>query len=276
MNLRLLNTNLQLRRLSLMLVLVAAQLGLLAIVASSADATAARWYLRNSNSGGYSDIAFNYGDWSATMTPIAGDWDTNNTDTPGMFDIAGGSPANWHLRNFNSAGPANIFYEYGLASGKPVVRHDGCWEDPQPGVYKDGAWYLRQNDGTTEVKYLGSSAYIPVVGSIGSRYSCIDALVAFNPSSGHWLVKWGTDTWSFYYGSPGDIPLIGDWDGNLNFRPGIYRPSTSQFHLANSISPPVSTSTIFSYGNPGAGWKPVVGDWNGDLQDTIGLVAPAP
>jgi hypothetical protein len=276
MNSRLVTNHLQLRRLSLVLALVAAQLGLLAIVASSADATAARWYLRNSNTGGVSNIAFNYGDWSSTMTPIAGDWDSNLTDTPGMFDTAGGSPANWHLRNFNSAGPANVFFEYGLASGKPVVRAEGCWSAGEAGVYKEGAWYLRQYDGSTVLEHFGNSPYIPAVGSYGNRYSCSDYLVLFNPATGHWKVRSGNEEWSFYYGNPGDIPLWGDWDRNLHHEPGIYRPSTSQFHLAYDSVPPMQTATIFSYGNPGAGWKPVIGDWDGDLIDTIGLVAPAP
>ena len=271
---RLPNSNL--RRLSLVLVLVAAQLAILALVAASADAvTAARWYLRNSNSAGVSDIAFNYGDWGGTMSPVAGDWDSNGTDTPGMFDTAGGSPANWHLRNFNSAGAANIFREYGLASAKPIVRDWNC-EGAQTNVYKDGAWYLRRADGGTQVENFGGSAWVP---AIGPWATCTDDLIVFNPSTGQWkyLIDNGLTELTYYYGSPGDIALIGDWDGNGSSEPGVYRPSTSQFHLAyGGESNWTRTRVIFAYGNPGAGWKPVVGDWNGDGVDTIGLVAPTP
>jgi len=270
-----------------MLVLVAAQLGLLALVAASADAvTAARWYLRNSNTSGVSNIAFNYGDWGGTMTPVVGDWDNNGTSTPGMFDTAGGSPANWHLRNFNSAGPANIFREYGLASGKPVIGNWKC-EGDQTNVYKDGAWYLRQADGGTEVQNLGSASTNPLIGD--SLYSSLegywcDRPAVQNPSNGYWTWDVASLTiWNFYFGSAGDIPLMGDWDGDGLDSPGIYRPSNSTFHLSEDDTRteyyPLRTYTtkyIAYYGNPGAGWKPVAGDWNGDGIDTIGLVAPAP
>lgn len=285
---RLLNTNLQLRRLSLMLVLVAAQLGLLAIVATSADATAARWYLRNSNSAGAANITFNYGNWGGTMSPVAGDWNNDGVDSIGMFDTAGGSPANWYLRNSNSAGAHDIFREYGRADGRPVVGNWKC-EGDQTNVYKDGAWYLRRANGNTEVQHLGSSTSNPVLGDpvfYNPYGDYCDTPAVQNPATGHWtwhVRPFGDWWWYFYYGSPGDVPLMGDWNGDGDDTPGVYRSSTSTFYLAADIqgqapgdggNPGYYAQYSFIYGNPG--WKPVAGDWNGDGIDTIGLVAPSP
>src|SRR4051812_23962658 len=41
---------------------------------------------------------------------------------------------------------------------------------------------------------------------------------------------------SFVYGDPGDVAVVGDWDGDGGATVGIYRPSTSWFYLRNSNS----------------------------------------
>jgi hypothetical protein len=62
---------------------------------------------------------------------------------------------------------------------------------------------------------------------------------------------------SFAYGTPGDIPVIGDWDGNSIDTVGVFR--NGRFYLRNSNTnglPDVS----FAYGTPGD--IPVVGTWD--------------
>ena len=64
----------------------------------------------------------------------------------------------------------------------------------------------------------------------------------------------------------GDIPLVGDWDGNGTDTIGVFRNGT--WFLRNSNSPgPVDAA--FGYGQ--AGDVPVVGDWDGNGNDTIGV-----
>lgn len=72
----------------------------------------------------------------------------------------------------------------------------------------------------------------------------------------------------FYYGAPGDVPLMGDWDGDGIDTPGIYRPSDGFVRLRNSNTTGVADVT-FWYGIPGD--IPIAGDWNSDGIDTLGV-----
>jgi hypothetical protein len=76
----------------------------------------------------------------------------------------------------------------------------------------------------------------------------------------------GDVTRSFGYGNPGDIPLLGDWNGDGVDTPGVVRAGL--WYLTNTFGDPATIS--FGYGNPGD--IPVVGDWNGDGIDTPGVV----
>jgi hypothetical protein len=71
----------------------------------------------------------------------------------------------------------------------------------------------------------------------------------------------------FTYGSPGDLPIVGDWDGDGIATPGIVRGNT--FYLRNSNTSGVA-DIQFSYGDPGD--TVIVGDWDGDGKDGIGVV----
>ena len=71
----------------------------------------------------------------------------------------------------------------------------------------------------------------------------------------------------FVYGDPGDVPGMGDWDGNGTDTPGVVRNGV--WHLRNSNSTGIGEIS-FAYGNPGD--FPVVGDWDGNGTDTPGVV----
>jgi hypothetical protein len=105
-------------------------------------ASAATWYLRNSNSAGTPSSIFQYG-FQGT-TPVTEDWDGNGTDTVGIFDP---SNSTWYLRNSNSNGAATVV-QYGFAGTTPVAgdwNNDGADSiglyDPRPTV-----WYLRNSN----------------------------------------------------------------------------------------------------------------------------------
>jgi hypothetical protein len=75
---------------------------------------------------------------------------------------------------------------------------------------------------------------------------------------------------SFGFGLPGDIPVMGDWDGDGIKTVGVYRRFSTfgRFYLRNSNSS--GPSWWFNFGLPGD--EPVVGDWNGDGRDEVGVV----
>ena len=94
----------------------------------------------------------------------------------------------------------------------------------------------------------------------------------------------GPATTTFRYGSGGDIPVMGDWDGNGTKTPGMVRATPSggrtvyTWYLRNSNTSGVADLPPFVYGDvtfvavDQLGTLPVVGDWNGDGIDTVGVM----
>ena len=79
-------------------------------------------------------------------------------------------------------------------------------------------------------------------------------------------------TTSFYYGVPGDIPFMGDWDGDGVATPGLYRQSTGFVYIRDSNSQGPANRT-FHFGIPGD--IPIVGDFNGSGRDTVSVYRPS-
>lgn len=95
-----------------------------------------------------------------------------------------------------------------------------------------------------------------------------------DPSQGLWYLRdpLTTETTSFYYGNPGDVPFTGDWDGDGVDTPGLYRQSDGYVYLRNSNTQGVADVAFF-FGNPGD--VPVPGDFNGNGFDTVSLYRPS-
>ena len=66
----------------------------------------------------------------------------------------------------------------------------------------------------------------------------------------------------YSYGLPGDIPLVGDWNGTGTNRIGVFRGGTLILNTSgsNTFAP---SDVVGSFGLPGD--KPVVGNWTGAL-----------
>ena len=71
---------------------------------------------------------------------------------------------------------------------------------------------------------------------------------------------------TFAFGASGDLPLVGDWNGDGSDDVGVYDPETTTFLLRDSVG----NQTSVAFGNPGS-W-PVAGDWDGDGVETPGVV----
>lgn len=73
---------------------------------------------------------------------------------------------------------------------------------------------------------------------------------------------------AFYFGQPGDVALYGDWDGDGEDSPGMFRPSNGFVYLRNDNATGVADEEFF-FGIEGD--IPVVGDWDGDGKDTLAI-----
>ena len=116
----------------------------------------------------------------------------------------------------------------------------------------------------------------PVFFDAGPVCQSVCDQVGFVNQSGSWRfalkLEWGPPETSFFYGNPGDVPFLGDWDGDGVATPGLYRPSDGFAYLRHSNTEGVADLTFF-FGNPGD--VPVVGDWDGDGKDTLSLYRPS-
>jgi hypothetical protein len=101
---------------------------------------------------------------------------------------------------------------------------------------------------------------------------------AFRPGTAQWSLDmtgnfaWDISDMSLTWGAPGDIPLIGDWNGDGKQKIGIFRPGTAQWILdynGNKIYDGPAVDKVASFGQ--TGYNPVVGDWDGTGKDKIGV-----
>jgi hypothetical protein len=91
----------------------------------------------------------------------------------------------------------------------------------------------------------------------------------FDPATGRWHLRTGgDDATTFFYGNPGDTPLLGDWDCDGVDTPAMYRESTGFVYYRNSNDFGVADGEFF-FGIPGD--IPLAGDWDDDGCDTFGI-----
>jgi parallel beta-helix repeat protein len=116
----------------------------------------------------------------------------------------------------------------------------------------ENSTYTRTNDPANAAQQLREGIAVGAVSSTG-RFS---------------LTRGSGESMGFWFGNPGDVPFMGDWDCDGDDTPGLYRQSDGFVYLRNSnTSGPANVS--FFYGNPGD--VPLAGDWDGDGCDTVSL-----
>ena len=100
-----------------------------------------------------------------------------------------------------------------------------------------------------------------------------DTVGVVDQTTGIWYLRGPAgDTTSFYYGNPGDYPMVGDWDCDTIDTPGLYRQSDGYVYLRNSNTQGIA-DTRFFFGNPGD--IPLPGDFNADGCDTVSIYRPS-
>lgn len=166
--------------------------------------------------------------------PLMGDWNCDGVDTPGLYRRSDGFA---YLRNSNTTGVADTTFLFGVPNDLPLAgdfNGDGC---------------------DTLSIYRPSEARFYIINELGQGGGGL-----------------GFADYFFDYGVVGDVPFVGDWDGDGIDTPGLRRSSNGFVYLRNSNTTGVADVDYF-YGDPGD--IPVPGDWNGDGKDTVGLFRPA-
>jgi hypothetical protein len=226
------------------------------------------WFLRNANSSGLADLAFNFGPAGAGLVAISGDWDGDGDDTVGLYAPAAGA---FFLRNTSAAGPAEIVFTFG-PRGIAWVPVSGDWDndgDDTVGLYDPaGSSFFLKNTNTPgpadlTFSYGPAHGYAsPICGdwngdgrdSVGIYFPVTAAFFLKNTNSP------GPADAAFSYGPPNGVPVAGDWDGDRIDTVGLYVPPTRVWFLRN-VNSAGPAAYAFSYGPSNA--VPIVGDWDG-------------
>ena len=129
-----------------------------------------------------------------------------------------------------------------------------------------GRWYI--DSGTTGQHtalwgaVLGAAGDIPVTGDVnGDGIADFGVWRLVNGTDGTWYFDSGangqpTPIWNAVHGSPGDVPIVGDVDGDGIADFGIYRVSngTGYWYFKSSAN-----------GQPTSTWGAMSGGWTGDV-----------
>ena len=141
-----------------------------------------------------------------------------------------------------------------------------------PGTY-NFQWQMYENGGIGFFGQMSTNVAIQV-GSAPPPTNVWETIGLFRPTGNMFYLRnsnvGGAPDIAVSYGAPGDIPLVGDWDGNGTMTMGLYRTSSSMFYLRNSNTPGFPDLSI-SFGDGPGGDKPIVGDWDGNGTWTIGV-----
>jgi hypothetical protein len=115
---------------------------------------------------------------------------------------------------------------------------------------------------------MTSMVAIPVFAGVPT-----DSVGVVDQTQGLWYFRDASNgaTTSFYFGNPGDFPIMGDWDCDGIDTPGLYRQSDGFVYLRNSNAQGIANIRFF-FGNPGD--VPLAGDFNSDGCDTVSIYRP--
>ncbi|MEA3501817.1 MAG: DUF6676 family protein, partial [Actinomycetota bacterium] len=199
------------------------------------DSTSALWLLLRADG---MTSEFTFGD--SGDLPIVGDWDCDGIATVGLYRP---STADVFLRNNNTAGAAEISYGYNVDTSQdhmPLVGDfdgDGC----------DTVSFYRTTDGLVSIYNTKEAAFDE-----------LDEAVDFDAE--------------YAFGDVGDLPFVGDFDGDGIDTVGLFRPATGVIYLKNSHEAGPA-DVEFAFGDVGD--LPVAGDWGPeDGIDTVGVYRP--
>jgi hypothetical protein len=96
----------------------------------------------------------------------------------------------------------------------------------------------------------------------------VEGLGLVDTATGTWYLREPGEVTTFFYGNPGDIPFLGDWDCDGTDTPGLFRLADGFVYLRNSNTQGVADVRYF-LGDPGD--IPLVGDFDGDGCDTVSV-----
>jgi hypothetical protein len=215
--------------------------------------------------------------------PVVGDWNGTGETLLGLFQP---STLQWHLdlNNKKAIDDCDIDGCEGPSGEATDIAMAGKWNargNHRIAVFrpKTGYWHVDRNaDGNFGNCRIEACIYLktfragdlPVIGDWTGNG--ITQVGLFRPSTGQWFInRTGNRLWDGCrrelciesFGTDGDIPVSGDWDGSGRSSIGVWRPSTGQWFLdynGNGVWDGCSVDICVA-GFGVAGDIPVIGKW---------------
>jgi len=248
------------------------------------------WVLDSNGSGAFEgtgsgqDKAFAFGGLSGDV-PVTGDWNGDGHTKAGIYRPSTGT---W-LLDFNgngvfdgTAGGDRVYQFGGVTGDVPVV---GDWNGSgtsKVGVFRSGfLWVLDTNgngvfdSGDSTYAFGGLAGDLPVVGDWSGNGTSKIGLWRTGPGQGYeWVLDYngngvmdnvnqaGGDKGFYYGGVTGDVPVVGDWNGDGTSKVGVFRYGYywvldyNGNHQFDGVPPDLA----FAFGGI-SGDVPVVGRW---------------
>ncbi len=231
-----------------------------------------RWHIRKP---GFPDYTFFYGD--PGDVPLFGDWDGDGVDTPGAWRQGGGGGFAYLTNSLPPDGGVG-FADFDFFFGNPgdevfVGDWDGDTKDTL-GINRNGHIFLTDTNGSGGLPV--PTDYDFFFGNPGDRAfggdadnNGKDAVFVYRDTSG--FVYFTNETPvgpgavattadNFFFGTPADSFVSGDWNADGVDTAGIFRSSNTRVFLSNtnaSGGAPAPTDVSYVWGT--AGWLPVAG-----------------
>jgi hypothetical protein len=181
--------------------------------------------------------------------------------------------------------PGDEYFRFTPAPGDVAVVGD--WNGDghaKAGLYRNGFWILDYNgngvyDGPTVDRFIalgGNPGEVPVVGDwngdgrtkVGVNYRGFWTL-DYN-GNGQWDGVAGGDRFIAFGGNPGEVPVVGDWNGDGRTKVGyFFNGIWALDYNGNGQWDGPLIDRYYNFG--GAGDIPVVGDWSGTHSSKIGV-----
>jgi hypothetical protein len=212
--------------------------------------------------------------------PATPSWDTRQFDA--ITGVAAGATM---VRPALSTGADSLLWVAAIFNVTGTLHTDAV------GLFRpsDGTFYLDANAsggwdgcGTDKCLPIGLATDLPLVGDWNG--SGTSKAGAFRPSDGTFYLDYnGSGTWEgcgvdrcLQIGLNGDIPLVGDWNGNGTSKVGAFRPSDGTFYLDYNGSGTWEGCGVDHCLQIGLnGDIPLVGDWNGSGTSKVGAFRPS-